>query len=339
MIKNIKIQNFKSIKDLSFSLKKVNIFVGAPNVGKSNILEAIGIFSFLIIGDKLNELVRYENIRNLFFHNDINNNIDVIIDDLRFTLEKTEEGFRGQFTVKKVDHRRNRVFYASVHSFSYDYTGKDGNFPPLDASLKQQNELKSIKIFKFMKDIDFSKQESSYLLPPNGQNMFQVLFTNPNFKKAVNELIDPFDLKLALRPEENKIEFLKQEEDTFIFYPYKLISETLKRIIFYLIAIKSNKNSTLCFEEPEVHAFPYYVKFLAETIAFDPNGNQYLIATHNPYFLLSLIEKVKREDIAIFLIYLKEDQTQLKVLNDQEIQEIMDEGMDIFFNIDKFLES
>jgi hypothetical protein len=335
---NIKIQNFKSIKDLSFSLKKINIFIGAPNVGKSNILEAIGLFSFLAVGNNLNEFIRYDNIRNLFFHNDINNKVDVIIDDLCFALEKTAEGFRGQFSIKQLDQRRDKSHYAAIYNFSYDYTGKDGKFPPLTGQLKQQDKLKHIKFYKFMKDLEFSGQESYYLLPPHGQNMFQVLFANPDFKKTVNELIDPFYLKLALRPEENRIEFLKQEEDTFIFYPYKLISETLKRIIFYLIAIKSNKNSTLCFEEPEVHAFPYYVKFLAETIAFDPNGNQYLIATHNPYFLLSLIEKVKRENIAIFLTYLKEDQTQLKVLNDQEIQEIMDQGIDIFFNIDKFLE-
>ena len=45
MIKNIKIFRFKSIKDLSLSLGRVNIFVGGNGAGKSNILEAIGLAS------------------------------------------------------------------------------------------------------------------------------------------------------------------------------------------------------------------------------------------------------------------------------------------------------
>lgn len=45
MIKNIKILRFKSIKELSLDLGRVNIFVGSNGAGKSNILEAIGLGS------------------------------------------------------------------------------------------------------------------------------------------------------------------------------------------------------------------------------------------------------------------------------------------------------
>lgn len=45
MIKNIKIVRFKSIKNLSLNLGRVNIFVGGNGAGKSNILEAIGLAS------------------------------------------------------------------------------------------------------------------------------------------------------------------------------------------------------------------------------------------------------------------------------------------------------
>ncbi|RLF84116.1 hypothetical protein DRN48_06315, partial [Thermococci archaeon] len=46
MIKTLTIKNFKSIKSLKLDCKRVNVFIGKPNVGKSNILEAIGILSF-----------------------------------------------------------------------------------------------------------------------------------------------------------------------------------------------------------------------------------------------------------------------------------------------------
>jgi Predicted ATPase len=65
MLQNISIKNFKSIKDLEFKAKRINLFIGKPNTGKSNILEALGIFmfSFLsreLLSEKLKILVKLE---------------------------------------------------------------------------------------------------------------------------------------------------------------------------------------------------------------------------------------------------------------------------------------
>ncbi|WP_353177572.1 AAA family ATPase [Delftia acidovorans] len=48
MISNIKISRFKSLKNLSLDLGRVNIFVGSNGAGKSSILEAIGLSSAAI---------------------------------------------------------------------------------------------------------------------------------------------------------------------------------------------------------------------------------------------------------------------------------------------------
>ncbi|MEP7169716.1 MAG: AAA family ATPase, partial [Bacteroidota bacterium] len=48
MLKNfidyLKIHNFKSVKKLDIPCNRINIFIGKPNVGKSNILEALSLF-------------------------------------------------------------------------------------------------------------------------------------------------------------------------------------------------------------------------------------------------------------------------------------------------------
>lgn len=44
-IEEIKIKNFKSLYDLSFSPGKINVFIGANGSGKSSLLEAIGVLS------------------------------------------------------------------------------------------------------------------------------------------------------------------------------------------------------------------------------------------------------------------------------------------------------
>ena len=74
-IKNLEIKNFKSIKHLTLDCKRVNVFIGKPNVGKSNILEALGLLGppslkFQLEGYKfLDKIVRYNKLQNLFHEN------------------------------------------------------------------------------------------------------------------------------------------------------------------------------------------------------------------------------------------------------------------------------
>jgi len=93
----------------------------------------------------------------------------------------------------------------------------------------------------------------------------------------------------------------------------------------------------IIFEEPEAHAFPYYTKFLAERIALDKT-NQYFVSTHNPYFLLSVLEKAPKEDVGIFITYFEDHQTKVKPLSEKEMEEVLDLNASIFFNLDQFLE-
>jgi AAA15 family ATPase/GTPase len=101
------------------------------------------------------------------------------------------------------------------------------------------------------------------------------------------------------------------------------------------MAIESNQDSTLIFEEPESHAFPYYTKFLGEKIAMDET-NQYFIATHNPYLLESIVAKTKIDDINVVVTFFDEYQTKVKCLSSEEISELLD--ADPFFNLELFVE-
>jgi AAA15 family ATPase/GTPase len=66
MIRHVHIENFKSIKELDLDLKRVNVIIGEPNSGKSNILEAFGLLYWLQHRRNLHELVRHEHINELF---------------------------------------------------------------------------------------------------------------------------------------------------------------------------------------------------------------------------------------------------------------------------------
>jgi AAA15 family ATPase/GTPase len=61
MIEQLQITNYKSIAELKIVCKKINVFIGEPNSGKSNIIEALALMSSDAIGTKLNrDLFRYK---------------------------------------------------------------------------------------------------------------------------------------------------------------------------------------------------------------------------------------------------------------------------------------
>lgn len=70
-IKTLEIKNFKTIKDSkNINCKRINIFIGKPNVGKSNILEAISLLGATYSNARnkfLSDFICYENKNNQFF--------------------------------------------------------------------------------------------------------------------------------------------------------------------------------------------------------------------------------------------------------------------------------
>src|ERR1700679_2753540 len=105
LVNEVSIKNFKSLKDINLSAKRVNLFIGEPNTGKSNLLEALSLFSRGIIGESFNnEIIRFENIGNLFYDNAINEIIEVTTDILKAEIEfsnnpglQKEDSFRFDY--------------------------------------------------------------------------------------------------------------------------------------------------------------------------------------------------------------------------------------------------
>lgn len=323
MISTLEIQNFKSIKQLKLDCKRINILIGEPNTGKSNILETLGIFSFggYYPYVSFKNFVRFERISNLFYDEALDEPVVIQIDNLKFELKYEGGGFRGFISIGGV----------AVAHFSGDY-----NNLGLGGNLSGREELAVFKSYKFAVQNEFPRLESDFLLPASGTNLMSLILTHKELRSLANDIFAKFGLRLGLRPQEKKIEVIKQLDDIIVSYPYALSSDTLQRIIFYLSAVLSNKDSVLVFEEPESHAFPYYTKYFAETIALDERNNQYFISTHNPYLLLPILAKAPKEDVAVFITYFKDYQTRVKPLSAAEVEEIME--IDVFSNLDRFLE-
>jgi AAA15 family ATPase/GTPase len=324
MITKLSVSNFKSVRQLEIDCKKVNVFIGEPNTGKSNILEALGFIGWLgQPGDiLLNDSIRFQTMPNLFYDQLLDQNISI--------KALTTDTSYPKFDVALKHDKSKFTFLERGKPFRV--VTYEGNW---EEGAMISTKLAVIKLFRFKTLNRYDSKQSGFLIPPNGDNLFSVVISSKSLRETMTEFFRKYGLKLVMKPHEKVFELQKEVDDLVFSYPYTLTSDTLRRIIFYTVAIASNKDSILVFEEPESHAFPYYTKYLGERIALDQT-NQFFIATHNPYLLSAIIEKSNKDDVQVFITYFKDFQTRVKPLTPDQLSELME--ADPFFNLDLFIE-
>ena len=369
-ITTLRIQNFKSIKDVTMTPRRVNIIIGRPNVGKSNILEAIsllgGMYFDEIEGKFMEGQVRYETIRNLFYDNDWSQEITVTGEGfggarLRKNKEQVEVVFgngavimRGIYSDSiqdnfRIEHEKLSESQNDKHplvnfenrNHLHDFVNKDGVTSSADWS-KPQPTI-HVKKYTFQKQAPHGKSyTNSFLRPPFGDNLMEVLQTSPSaFRKEIGAFFTQNGYNLTLRTEEQKLEITKTLDGLTTAVPYSLIADTLQRMIFYLAAIESNTDSVLLLEEPEAHSYPTFVAQLGQHIV-DSRTNQFFVATHSPYLITEILEEMLTDDeltpeLAMFAAYYEDYQTKVYQLSEQEIVAVRADGLDVFYNMARFV--
>ncbi len=311
MVKHVSIKNFKSVKDVAFETKRVNLLLGTPNSGKSNILEALGLFSASHVRN-LKDYIRFKKTENLFYDNDVTQDIEIRADDYFCQINFDKGIFRGKCNMGEENYLEFRLNYNG----EYDRQVQENILP--------------FRYYRFKLDYTASAG-FEYLLPPFGKNLFSILYTNKQLRKEVSQLLLEKGFRLIIDTQDKKIEILKEVDDIFYTYPYESLSDTVQRVVFYMTAMATNQNSILLLEEPEAYIFPYYVKFLADKI-IQNTDNQYFIITHNPYFLFSMIEALPESDLAVMMTSMENYQTQVVALTSAQLEKVKVLGNDFFLN-------
>ena len=366
-ITDLEIENFKSIKDIKMDCRRINVFIGRPNVGNSNILEALALFCDPKHGQGnrfLGEYIRYEKLSNLFYDNDRKNQIVVKTNigfaSLKFNMNQNnsyqflKSGDTSPFNIlelfsgKRSDGnnlieqlRETETGYKQLHP----NIGVESTLLSLDDNNPNPNYqvggfvstyFSPVKKYEFKPLSEHKDHFPVFLKPPFGENLFTILETNPKLYDEVAHFFKLYNLDLVLDIELERIIVQKQIGNRIYKTPYSLSADTLQRIIFNLAAVKTNTDSILLFEEPENHTFTPYVKLFGEEIV-KSQSNQFFIATHSTDLLTPFIEQCPPEELAIFIVDYKNFETTVKQLTDEDLENVMDIGIvNLFENLTNF---
>ena len=319
-IENIHITNFTSIKDCEIeNCKRINLFIGRPNVGKTNIIEALSIFSIPYLKEnsskKLSNLIRLENEGELFHNGNtspdatINTNIGKCV--LGYN---PKEGLRAEV----------------------DFIGDSYNSLKIDENLNvkgiynHQYFEPPVKRYNFKSSVIFKKSHAKYLIPPYGFNLFSIIENYPDLKREVGSLFREYGLEIVFEKGSQSMKIIQPGKEEFFIVPYNSTADKLQRIIYFKSAIASNSDSVILFEEPEAHSFPPFMTHITQEMIYKKD-NQFFIATHSPFILNDLIENA-REELAVFIVQYENYETKIRQLSGEELHDIFQNGVDLFTN-------
>lgn len=340
--------------------KRVNVFIGEPNVGKSNILEAMALlninsvvydnniqYGIIRIQKKLNEL---------FFDSDINNLPQVTASNTRAEI-LNENG--TLYLIKHLFEETNKAMQETIaqrlkggsnstkidlYNFLRSPQQNDLQYQFVELDLKNDRHVnysnqfeKLQKVFPFIFDKAYFNSPNSFnkknFIPPYGENLVEILNSNQDLYEYIDEAFKKYGLRFSINDDELSV--VKYDKKLKIF-PFENTADTFQRLIFYLAAIETNSDSVLILEEPEVHSFPPYIAELGQRIV-SKKDNQFFITTHSPYMFNEFIDNLDHSELNVNVVHYKDYETKIRPLTEEEIKRASETGTDIFFNLDRYV--
>ncbi len=342
-LRDIEISNFKSIRHQKIEgCKRINLFLGYPNVGKSNILEAIGSVGMFELGMQfleriqIKDWIRLDELTDAFHEGDYSKGASIKVGSTDYIFYIGENAHSKSLSFNAIVNGQPKERFSFSEIFKLEmFPDRSYPYSPNGEEIRVLSPT-SIHPYHFKKHIPFSKENVPYLLYPNGENIIDILSANAAFRKEVSGLFKQYGIKLVIDKNNNELKLTRETEDSIAYFlDYSLIADTLQRLIFYKAAIASNQNAVLLFEEPEAHMFPPYIKLLTQDVV-ESKTNQFFIATHSPFVLDTLLEE-GGEEVMIYLVDFKNGETVVKGLSPEQIAEVRRYGVDLFFNMEAYL--
>jgi len=329
----VSISNFKSIACLDFELNNINIFIGPPNTGKSNILEAIHLYGIwkrakiIFEKEKNYDYLSFEkpfirglddDVKSIFRDWDSKNTVSIVIDKpLEISLE-IREPLKSEYELL-FNNKNLKEFVESEDSppiltllYTYEYFVK---YPTLFTP-------------RIVDGINF--------LLPNFQNLDNCLTTiYPEVFEILRKYTERFEKDFGLDTifGNKRVIFV----DRFIRreIPLHSIAQSILYFILFSSAIlisesyiKENKeNVVVLLEEPDAHMFPIVIEEFVEVLNNEVKKSHIVITTHNESTVLKIIDNIPQDKLKVFGIL--RDEKGYTAVNEIDIEKLRNTYIDL----------
>ena len=342
MFDHLEIRNFKSVEHVELNCRRVNVLIGKPNSGKSNILESLGLVSYVGYssrGSSLQSFVRCDDVSNLFYGGLLGRPIEITLNRTRpldgelriqervcLVLGYANGRCRGGVGEEGLIRERDAPSAnPPIEPDAYTIVGS-GQTLSVSQGKGALGIVPTCKFYRFDSLTGFPVSAGGFLLPPSGENLISLLLRDPDLAREVQALFSEIGLQLGPRAKENRIDVLAEYGSSNFSHPYHLTSSHLQRLVFHIAALRTNSDSLVVLEDPESFPYPVHEEGLAEDIALDELGNQFLLSTNSPHFLKSLLDKTPREDMAVFVSSSYDRRTRLRQVPWHDLAVLSDEA-------------
>ena len=323
LIENMIINNFKSIKHIELKdCKRINLFIGKPNTGKSNILEALTLLSMPFIHFdkrymKPSEFIRINDESELFFDGDTLSDVTIEINGKQ-TLSLSYSRELSKLAIAGKGHARSHYAFAK------------NIFKPNRDAIDSLNDIR-YKSFHFPSIYRFETSICKFLQPPHGANIVQVIEKFPDVMKQIIEISHNCTLLPFIDKMCRKLKFAKELGKGLTFeIPFSAVSASLQRVIFFKTAIKTNTKSQIILDTPDAQLSAEHARIIAQDIIEDQTNQYFLTAQHHD-FAHTIITHAQH-DTAIFQLDTEHQQTNIKRLNVDEIQQTANQTSKTLYN-------
>ncbi len=334
-IKNIKIKNFKSLKDIDIALSNLTLITGVNSSGKSSFIQSVLLLKqnqekfYYFRGSKIvninGKYVKLGNKRDILFEELFNKNIEIKISnkktthnlkfstdnleikDIKLLPEENENLFNifyDDFQYITTDRIAPSIFYhISEEEIDKNLVGIMGEYT---AHYLANNRHKEI-----MKELKHTKSQTSQLLE-NVSLWLSEVSSNIEVKAKVYEELQLANLTYNYSYGDNK---------TRDYTPLN-IGFGVTYVLPVIVAIlKAKKGDLLIIENPESHLHPAGQSKVAELCAIaSANGVQIIVETHSDHFLNGIRVATKKglltpEQSKIY--YFRKDRDELETKIDE----------------------
>lgn len=344
-LEKLTIKNFKSIREQTLELGRLNVFIGGNGAGKSNLIE---VFRFL------REIVN----QNLAGYTGTKGGADTLLyfgrrrsPDMSFRLQFGEGDTSNAYLVELRGTDEDGLLIASETAYYHEKKNYPGPYvKPVSAFTKESklkavdhicarevvSDLESYRVYHFHDTSDTAAVkgtvdvEDNRVLRPQAENLAAFLYwmqqKKPDHFRNIQDTlrqIAPFFDEFRLAPSrlnERKIRLEWKEKGSDAYFNASSLSDgTLRFLCLTTLLLQPELPAVVLLDEPELGLHPAAVTLLADLLSSAATRTQVIVATQS----VTLVNMFEPE--SVWAVDREDSQSVFRHLSQQDMATWMDD--------------